>query len=85
MNHVLVDVRDRIGLITLNKPHKLNAWDRPMREAIVAALQRFDDDAAVGVLAMTGAGDRWRGVSRLRTGSGRSRAPQPGGGQPPGL
>lgn len=58
MNHVLVDVRGRIGLITLNKPHKLNAWDRPMREAIVAALQRFDDDAAVGAVVMTGAGDR---------------------------
>jgi enoyl-CoA hydratase/carnithine racemase len=29
----------RVGVITLNKPAKLNAWDRPMRDEIVAALR----------------------------------------------
>ena len=58
MSHVLVEVRNRVGLITLNKPQKLNAWDRPMRNDIVAALQRFDADSAVGAVVMTGAGER---------------------------
>ena len=33
--HILVERRGRVGLITLNKPEKLNAWDRPMRDDIV--------------------------------------------------
>jgi enoyl-CoA hydratase/carnithine racemase len=56
--HVLVEKRGKVGFITLNKPHKLNAWDRPMREDIVAALRDFDRDLDVGAVVMTGAGDR---------------------------
>jgi enoyl-CoA hydratase/carnithine racemase len=55
---VLVEQRDRIGLITLNKPHKLNAWDRPMRSDIVAALRRFDAEPDIGAVIITGAGER---------------------------
>lgn len=58
MTNVLVEVRGRVGLITLNKPSKLNAWDRPMRDAIVQALREFDADASVGAVVMTGAGER---------------------------
>jgi enoyl-CoA hydratase/carnithine racemase len=54
----LVEQRDRIGLITLNKPHKLNAWDREMRSDIVAALRRFDGEPEIGAVVMTGAGER---------------------------
>lgn len=56
--HVLVETRGQVGLITLNKPHKLNAWDRPMRDRIVAALRGFDGDPAIGAVVMTGAGER---------------------------
>ncbi|MFT3816783.1 MAG: enoyl-CoA hydratase/isomerase family protein [Rubrivivax sp.] len=58
MNAVLLERRGRVGLITLNKPDRLNAWDKPMRDAIVAALQAYDDDRAVGAVVMTGAGER---------------------------
>lgn len=58
MTNVLVERRDRVGLITLNKPNKLNAWDRPMRDAIVQALREFDGEASVGAVVMTGAGER---------------------------
>ena len=58
MTSVLVERRGRVGTITLNKPHKLNAWDKPMRDAIVAALGQFDADASIGAVVMTGAGDR---------------------------
>lgn len=58
MSHVLVETRGRAGLIVLNKPEKLNAWDRPMREAIVAALRGFDADPAIGAVVLTGAGER---------------------------
>lgn len=55
---VLTEKRGRVGLITLNKPAKLNAWDKPMREDIVAALRTYDVDPEVGAVIMTGAGDR---------------------------
>lgn len=55
---VLVDVRDGIGTVTLNRPDRLNAWDTPMREAVAAALARLDADDAVGAIVVTGAGDR---------------------------
>ncbi len=58
MNPVLIEQRDRAGLITLNKPGKLNAWDREMRNDIVAALRRFDAQGSVGAVVMTGAGER---------------------------
>lgn len=55
---VIVERKGRIGIVTLNKPRKLNAWDKPMRDEIVAALRAFDADAEIGAIVMTGAGDR---------------------------
>ena len=55
---VLLERRGPVGLITLNKPSKLNAWDKPMRDQIVAALRDHERDAAVGAVVITGAGDR---------------------------
>ena len=55
---VLLERRGPVGLITLNKPSKLNAWDKPMRDQIVAALREYDRDAAIGAVVMTGAGER---------------------------
>jgi enoyl-CoA hydratase len=58
MSHILCSRSGRTGLITLNKPSKLNAWDRPMRADIVAALRDFDTDTTIGAVVMTGAGER---------------------------
>ena len=55
---VLLERRGALGLITLNKPAKLNAWDRPMRDEIVAALRRYDADEGVRAVVMTGTGER---------------------------
>ncbi len=55
---VLLERRGPVGLITLYKPSKLNAWDKPMRDQIVAALREYDRDAAIGAVVMTGAGER---------------------------
>jgi enoyl-CoA hydratase len=58
VDHILLERRDRVGLLTLNKPGRLNAWDRPMRDDIVAALRAWDADDAVGAVVLTGAGER---------------------------
>lgn len=58
MDPILLERRGAVGLITLNKPAKLNAWDRPMRDDIVAALRGYDADTSVRAVVMTGAGER---------------------------
>ncbi|WP_323024585.1 enoyl-CoA hydratase/isomerase family protein [Castellaniella sp.] len=51
-------VSDRVAVITLNRPEKLNAWNTAMREEIVAALSAYDRDPAVAAIIMTGKGER---------------------------
>ncbi len=45
-----------IGRITLDAPERLNAVDPEMCAAVVEAVRRFDDDPAVRVIALGGAG-----------------------------
>ena len=53
---VLVSVAGGVLTATLNRPEKRNAIDAPMIDALVAALDRADLDAAVRVVALRGAG-----------------------------
>jgi enoyl-CoA hydratase/carnithine racemase len=55
---ILTGIQDKVGIITLNRPEKLNAWNTEMRGEIVAALQGYDHDAGVAAIIMTGAGER---------------------------
>jgi 2-(1,2-epoxy-1,2-dihydrophenyl)acetyl-CoA isomerase len=53
---IVVEVRERVGTITLNRPERLNALGRNMREELLAAFTRLKDDAGVRVVLVTGAG-----------------------------
>ncbi len=55
---VLVDVNDGVLYITLNRPRVLNAQNQPMREALVEALDRLDEDGEIRVGVLTGVGGR---------------------------
>jgi enoyl-CoA hydratase/carnithine racemase len=58
-NEVLLDKRDdRIAILTLNRPHALNAIDRAMTRALRAAIAEVESDDAVDLLLVTGAGDK---------------------------
>jgi enoyl-CoA hydratase len=52
-----VDVRDRVGTITVDRPAARNALDRETSAALLAALTEFEARADVGVLVLSGAGD----------------------------
>jgi enoyl-CoA hydratase/carnithine racemase len=58
MANVRLEQVERVAVLTLDRPEKLNAWDRKMRDEIVAALERLDADPSVAAIVMTGAGDR---------------------------
>jgi enoyl-CoA hydratase len=53
---VRYEVQDKIGLVTLNRPQKLNALNAEMRTSLSDALRRADEDAATSVVVLRGAG-----------------------------
>lgn len=56
MSLVLSSVADGIATVTLNRPEKLNALTRELCDALIAALRRAANDAAVRAIVLTGAG-----------------------------
>jgi len=56
LENVLVEVKNGIGTITLNRPEKLNAFAGRMRDDAALAVEQLASDPAVRVLVLTGAG-----------------------------
>jgi enoyl-CoA hydratase/carnithine racemase len=56
--HILVDKEDGVGLVTLNRPEKLNAMNRKLSGELRDAVQELDADETIGCIVITGAGDR---------------------------
>ncbi|HET7884346.1 MAG TPA: enoyl-CoA hydratase/isomerase family protein [Acetobacteraceae bacterium] len=54
--HILVDVEDGVGTITLNRPDKLNAMNRRLSAELHDAVKAMDANDAVGCIVITGAG-----------------------------
>lgn len=50
------DVRDGVATITLNRPERLNAWTGRMHTEYRWCLERAEEDPAVRVIVVTGAG-----------------------------
>ncbi len=53
---ILYDVEDGILTITLNRPERLNAFNRQMMQEMIDAFDRADADDAVRAIIVTGAG-----------------------------
>jgi 2-(1,2-epoxy-1,2-dihydrophenyl)acetyl-CoA isomerase len=53
---LLEHVKDGVAVLTLNRPDRLNAMSRQMLDALLEALPRLAEDAAVGAVVLTGAG-----------------------------
>lgn len=56
MSLVLVEVRDGLATVTLNRPEKLNALTPELCQELIAALRVVSSDTAVRVIILTGAG-----------------------------
>jgi enoyl-CoA hydratase/carnithine racemase len=56
--HVLVEREDGVGIVTLNRPDKLNAMNRKLSSELREAVKEFDGDEAIGCIVITGAGER---------------------------
>ncbi len=53
---LLVDVSERVGTITLNRPERMNAFTPEMGSELYATLADFDRDDDVRAIVITGAG-----------------------------
>jgi enoyl-CoA hydratase len=55
---LLLEKRDRVAIVTINRPEKRNALNIKTREEGAALLEELRSDASVGVVVFTGAGDK---------------------------
>ena len=51
---ILTEVRERVALITLNRPDALNALNGALLEALMDALEKFDADEQSGAIVIAG-------------------------------
>jgi enoyl-CoA hydratase len=51
---IIVEKRERVGLITLNRPKYLNALNSQLANETLAALKEFDADNSIGAIVITG-------------------------------
>ncbi|MBC3205489.1 enoyl-CoA hydratase [Pseudomonas sp. SWRI111] len=51
---ILLDIRDRVGLITLNRPQALNALNAQLVSEVNHALDALEADANIGCIVLTG-------------------------------
>ena len=51
---IIVETRERVGVIRLNRPQRLNALNDVLARELATALHAFDDDPAIGCIVLTG-------------------------------
>ena len=52
--NIVVETRDRVGIIRLNRPQRMNALNEALAGELGRALAAFDADAAIGAIVITG-------------------------------
>ena len=53
-NEVITEVRDRIGIVRLNRADKLNALNYDLMTQVIEALERFDGDQDIRCMLLAG-------------------------------
>jgi enoyl-CoA hydratase/carnithine racemase len=56
--HILTETEDGVGIITLNRPEKLNAMNRRLSHELHSAVKAMEADPDIGCIVVTGAGER---------------------------
>jgi enoyl-CoA hydratase len=51
---ILVEQKERVGVVTLNRPKQLNALNPQLMQELGQALQDFDADEGIGAIVITG-------------------------------
>ncbi len=56
--NILTEIRDRIGIITVNRPKVLNALNEDTVGELFSAVKEFDSNKDIRVVVITGAGEK---------------------------
>ena len=52
--NIIVETRDRVGIVRLNRPQRMNALNDALAKELAGALHGFDADPAIGCIVLTG-------------------------------
>jgi len=52
--NIIVETREKVGFIQLNRPKALNALNSALLAELAAALEAFDKDTSIGAIVLTG-------------------------------
>jgi enoyl-CoA hydratase len=52
--NILVETRDKVGLLTLNRPKAMNALSPDLMRELGEALLKFEADESIGAMVITG-------------------------------
>jgi 2-(1,2-epoxy-1,2-dihydrophenyl)acetyl-CoA isomerase len=66
------EIIDRVGIVTLNRPHRRNALHPEMYDAVPRLLNRFAVDDDIGCVMITGAGSAFCAGGDVRDGADRA-------------
>lgn len=55
---VLLDIQDKVALVTLNRPEKLNALSYEVNDMLLGTLDEIERDERAAAVVLTGAGER---------------------------
>jgi 2-(1,2-epoxy-1,2-dihydrophenyl)acetyl-CoA isomerase len=56
MAEIIIDKRDSVGIVTLNRPEMMNSFTLPMIKDIIAYLEEAEQDDSIRAIVLTGAG-----------------------------
>ncbi len=70
--NILVETRDSVGLITLNRPQALNALCAALIKELAQALDAFEADDGIGAIVLTGSDKAFAAGADIKEMAGRS-------------
>lgn len=70
--HILFEKKDRVGVLTLNRPDIRNAYtDQPIIEEMLDVLDKVQGDPSIAVLVLTGAGSAFSAGGNVKDMAGK--------------
>jgi len=73
---ILLEKKENIGVLTLNRPERMNAFNEKMEAEFVQAIQEVNQDDEIRVLVVTGAGKAFCAGADVGRMSGEERKPK---------
>ncbi len=67
MSNVLIESRNKISIITINRPQVKNAVDRDTANELAEAFRQFDEDSTQSVAILSGTGDTFCAGADLKS------------------